>query len=176
MKKIICLLPVFLLFLACEKAEKAKEAATPPPTEELGFETFKQEEAESSSISVANVVLKPASGEPVILTVEIAQTPEERRQGLQGRENLAQDHGMWFVFEDDGQDPFWMRNTLISLDILFIDADDKIVDIVKDTVPNSEDLIVSRHPYRFALEVAAGVSDRHGLRVGDAVEFRLGPP
>ena len=174
MKRIFCLLPGFLLMLACQKVEKAQEKTAIAPEGMGTTEVLKQEEV--PSLSVANVVLKPGTQEAFTLTVEIAQTPEERRQGLQGRDNLPNNHGMWFVFEEDVQDPFWMHNTPIALDILFIGADYKIVDIVANTIPNSDDLIVSRQPYRFALEVASGVSGRHGLQVGEMVEFRLGPP
>ncbi|MBI4223904.1 MAG: DUF192 domain-containing protein [Deltaproteobacteria bacterium] len=178
MKRFLWIFPCLLLAAACQKVEKAQEETGIAPEGEGSAEVLKQEETPegAASLSVANVVLRPSAGDPVTLTVEIARTPEERAQGLQGRENLPDDHGMWFVFAEDGQDPFWMHNTPISLDILFVDAAYKIVDIVADATPNSEDLIVSRHPYRFALELAAGVSARHGLHAGDAVEFRLGPP
>lgn len=175
MKKIFWLIPsVFFLAAACQKATKVEETALPAPEGEGSVEVLKQEEG--PSLSVANVVLKPGTPAAFTLTVEIARTPEERAWGLQGRENLPDGHGMWFVFEEDVRDPFWMHNTPIALDILFIDKDYKIVDLVENTVPDSEDLIVSRLLYRYALEVASGVSALHGLRAGDAVEFRLGPP
>lgn len=179
MKKIFWVLaPAVLLAFACQKVERGTAPAVSAPEGERGAEVLKQEEGAETppSISLANVVLHPGTAEAFTLTVEIARTPEERAQGLQERENLPDNHGMWFVFEGDGQEAFWMHNTPISLDILFIGADYKIVDLVVNAAPNSDDLIVSRHPFRFALEVAAGVSDRHGLRAGDAVEFRLGPP
>lgn len=181
MKKFIGLFLVFFLGLAaCEKVKKVEEEARitlfPEPSP---VETLKQEEtetAEAPSLSVANVVLFPKGRDSVLLTVEVASTPEERRQGLQGRENLPENHGMWFAFENDVQDPFWMHETPLSLDILFIDKDDKIVDLVTNATPNSDTLIVSRQPYRFALELKAGSVDGYGLQAGDSVEFRLGPP
>lgn len=180
MKKLICLFSVLFLGLgACEKAKKVEEEArTTLLPESSPVETLKQEEeeTEAASISVANVVLFPQGRDSILLSVEVASTPEERRQGLQGRENLPNRHGMWFVFESDVQDPFWMHNTPISLDILFVDKNYKIVDLIKDAVPNSDTLMVSRQPYRFALELKAGSVDENGLQVGDSVEFRLGPP
>lgn len=179
MKKLCYLLPLLFLGLAgCEKAKKVEETSQagllPEPSP---VEILKQEEAEEpTSISVANVVLFPKGQDSILLSVEVASTPEEKKQGLQGREDLPKNHGMWFVFEEDVQDPFWMHNTPIALDILFIDKDYKIVDLVKEAVPNSDTLIVSRQPYRYALEVKAGSVDTYGLAIEDAVEFRLGPP
>lgn len=170
----VLILPLMIAGLSCQRAKKEEPqgAMTLPPGEsELAI---KQEEA--PSISVANVVLYPAGREAVTFTVEIANTPEARRQGLQGRENLGANHGMWFVFEGDVQDPFWMKNTAIALDILFVGNDNKIVDFVENAVPNSETLLVPRAQYRYTLEINAGAVREHGLRVGDSVEFRLGPP
>lgn len=177
MKKLFYLFPLvfFGLAVSCEKVKKAEAPAVPglqtPPGQ---VEALKSEEP--ASLNVANVVLFPSGKDSVILSVEIARTPEERRQGLQNRASLPDKHGMWFVFEADGQDPFWMHHTNIPLDILFIGGDYKIVDLVTHTVPNSDTLIVSRQPYRYALEIKAGSADGYGLKVGDALEFRLGPP
>lgn len=130
----------------------------------------------AASVSLANVVLTPQGKEAVLLTVEVAQTSDERRHGLQERENLPEKHGMWFVFEQDVKDPFWMKGTPISLDILFVDKDMKVVDIIKQAKPNDESLLDPRSPYRYALEVGGGLSDKWGVNMGDKVEFRLGPP
>ena len=162
-----------LLFLACQKAPVNQPEVVDEP-KEPAHEIAAPAEA-PKSISVANLILYPNQGEPTTIKLEIARTPDERRQGLKGRENLANDYGMWFVFEEDMQDPFWMKDTPVSLDMLFIDKDYKIVDLVRDTIPNSELLIVSRQKYRYALEVKAGLSRAWGLDVGDRVEFRLGP-
>ncbi len=180
MKKLsILVLLMFSLFslLACERVKKAEEpplTGTPEGKSELTPK--KEEEGAAPSMSVANVVLKAGSSAPVTLAVATARTPEERSQGLQGRENLGENHGMWFIFENDVQDPFWMKHTPIPLDIIFVGSDYKIVDLIENAVPNSETLLVPQALYRYALEVNAGSVRAHGLAVGDSVEFRLGPP
>ena len=128
----------------------------------------------ASSISVANVVVATQNG-TVRYNVEIANTPEVREKGLQHREHLDVDWGMWFEFEEDSQNPFWMKNTPLSLDILFINSDFKVVDIAANAEPNSEELIVSASPFRYVLEVGAGQASENSVNIGDAVELRLGP-
>lgn len=177
MKKLFYLFPLvfFGLAISCEKVKKAEAPAVPGfQTTPAPIETLKSEEP--ASLNVANVVLFPSGKDSILLSVEIARTPEEKRIGLQNRASLPDRHGMWFVFESDGQDPFWMHNTNIPLDILFVDQNYKVVDLVANTTPNSDTLIVSRQPYRYALEIKAGSADGYGLKVGDALEFRLGPP
>ncbi|MDZ4224502.1 MAG: DUF192 domain-containing protein, partial [bacterium] len=113
------------------------------------------------SLNVANVVLQPQAGKAVTFAIEIADTPEARRQGLMGRENLGDKQGMWFVFDQDVRDPFWMKDTPVSLDIIFVDKDYKIVDIIASTVPNSETLLVPKQSYRYVLETNAGTATTH---------------
>ena len=160
------LLFCFILFLACQKISEE------PVVLDDGAENSSAIVA--SSISVANVGVTTQNG-TVRYNVEIANTPEARTKGLQHREHLDVDWGMWFEFEEDSQNPFWMKNTPLSLDILFIDSDFKVVDIVANAEPNSEELIVSASPFRYALEVGAGQAAEKGVKIGDAVELRLGP-
>ena len=182
MKKSLFLFSAMLLFfgLSCERAKKVQEGTTTTPTGiEQNVEALKQQEPTplpGGSVSVANLVLHPANKAAVVLSVEVARSPEEKRQGLQGRENLPEKHGMWFIFDDDVQDPFWMKDTPLALDMAFVDKDYKIVDIIKNTTPNSETLLIPRSKYRYTLEIKAGTADEFGIAAGDAVEFRLGPP
>lgn len=180
MKKVCCSVAVsfLLLCVSCERAKPVQQEGVTMPSAPTGqAETLKQgEPLEGGSINVANLVLHPVGREAVTLTVEIAKTADERRQGLMGRENIPEKHGMWFVFESDVQDSFWMKDTPLSLDIIFVDKDYKVVDFIKDTVPNSETLLVPRAAYRYALEIKAGSVEAFGLGVNDRVEFRLGPP
>ena len=69
-----------------------------------------------------------------------------------------------------------MKDTPISLDILFVDSNYKVVEIIANTIPNSELLLVPRQKYRYALEVKAGSAEAFKINVGDRVEYRLGPP
>lgn len=102
-------------------------------------------------------------------TVEVASTDRQRARGLMFREEMATDHGMLFVFEGEGDRFFWMKNTPLPLDIIYIDAKGWIVSIAADTTPFSEDVIPSREPAKYVLELNSGVSAELGLEPGDGV-------
>ena len=102
--------------------------------------------------------------------VELAVTPEQRRQGLMFRERLGEREGMLFVFDDEQTVSFWMRDTPLPLSIAFIDARGVIVHVA-DMVPYSEAPVPSRYPVRYALEVNKGALERAGIEVGDLVEL-----
>ena len=102
--------------------------------------------------------------------VELAVTPEQRRQGLMFREQLGEREGMLFVFEEEQAVSFWMRDTPLPLSIAFIDARGVIVHVA-DMVPYSEAPVPSRYPVRYALEVNKGALARAGVEVGDVVEL-----
>ena len=101
------------------------------------------------------------------LTVEWAVTPSERERGLMGREKMAADHGMLFDFGSEQPLYFWMKNTPLSLDMIFIKADGQTSRIEKRTTPFSEDLIPGGAPARYVLELVGGSADRLGLAPGD---------
>ncbi|MCE2510638.1 MAG: DUF192 domain-containing protein [Alphaproteobacteria bacterium] len=106
--------------------------------------------------------------------VEVADTDEERARGLMYRESLAPDHGMLFDFErPTTQAAMWMKNTLISLDMLFLGPEGRIVLIAADTTPGSLEPIGTRRPVRAVLELLGGTAARLGVRVGDRVEHRI---
>lgn len=100
--------------------------------------------------------------------VELAVTPEQRRQGLMYRDRLGEREGMLFVFEEERMLSFWMRNTSLPLSIAFIDARGVIVHLA-DLVPWSERPVSSRVPARYALEVNRGAFERAGVALGDVV-------
>lgn len=114
------------------------------------------------------VTFKTASGETFRLTVEIADTPEERALGLMNRESLEEDSGMLFAWPEDTESGFWMKNTLIPLSIAFIDAAGIIVDI-QTMEPQDETLHYSSSPYRHAVEANQGWFAKHGISTGDSV-------
>jgi len=104
----------------------------------------------------------------VELTVEIAQTDEERALGLMFRKKLPDGHGMLFVFDRDQQLSFWMKNTTIPLSIAFITADGRINEI-KDMAPNDINSVKSSRSVRYALEVPQGWFDRVNIKPGALV-------
>ena len=105
--------------------------------------------------------------------VEIADTPESRARGLMFRRSMPVDHGMLFDFERVQPVSMWMRNTYISLDMLFIAPDGRIVRIARDTEPLSERTIPSGEPVLSVLELNASTTRRLGIEAGDFVEHRL---
>lgn len=105
----------------------------------------------------------------ISLSVEVAQTPHERNQGLMYRHELAPLSGMLFVFERRQRLTFWMKNTYISLDMIFIDSDGKIVAIVTHTTPLSTDFISPFVRASAVLEVNAGFTEAHDVEVGDHI-------
>ena len=103
-------------------------------------------------------------------TVEIADTPDKRSQGLMFRKSMAEDAGMLFTFERDQIASFWMKNTEIPLDMLFISRDGRIADLHRNAQPHSLRSIRSKMPVFAVLEINAGLTARLGIRVGDRVE------
>jgi uncharacterized membrane protein (UPF0127 family) len=112
------------------------------------------------------------AGGPVTVTLEVASTPDAMERGLMYRSSLPDGHGMLFTFPDESDHGFWMKNTMIPLDMLFVGADGRIVGIHADAVPLSEAVIKVGRPSRRVIEVPGGYAKRHGLAVGDAVTFR----
>ena len=108
-------------------------------------------------------------------TIELARTPEERARGLMYRESMADDHGMLFDFQTEQPVAFWMKNTPMSLDMIFIDGKGRVVSITTDTTPFSEAAIPSWRPVRAVLEVKAGTTARLGIATGDQVRGAIFP-
>jgi uncharacterized protein len=102
-------------------------------------------------------------------TVELAATDAERAKGLMFRKSLPPRHGMLFDFERDQVVGMWMRNTYISLDMIFIRADGTIARVAENTEPLSERVISSGVPVRAVLEVVGGTARRLGIAPGDRV-------
>ncbi len=104
--------------------------------------------------------------------VEIADEPQERTIGLMNRPHMAPDHGMLFEFEAEQVAVMWMKNTLISLDMVFIAADGTVATIAERTTPHSTDIITSRVPVTHVLEINGGMADYIGLKPGDRIDHR----
>lgn len=125
----------------------------------------------SSSSSSPHVVIHPQNGEPIHVAVEVVDTPEKRRLGLMYRNELPEFSGMLFIFPQEHPLNFWMKNTPLPLDIIYITVDSTIVSIAENTTPYSEAQIPSKHPAKYTLEVNGGFCHRHAIVAGDRVEF-----
>ncbi|TSC80703.1 MAG: hypothetical protein G01um101425_357 [Candidatus Peregrinibacteria bacterium Gr01-1014_25] len=116
-----------------------------------------------------STIILAGPGETVEIGIEIARTPRERERGLMERAALPEDHGMLFVFSEGASiQQFWMKNTLIPLDILFFTADGSLVSTTTMTPCKADPcpLYPSRAPAAYALEVPAGFVARHGIDRG----------
>ncbi len=107
------------------------------------------------------------------IEVEAAVNPTERTQGLMYRSEMDEDKGMLFLFEEMEMKSFWMKNTKIPLDIIFIDNKGLINTIHKNTVPYSEKSLPSKQKSQFVVEVNGGYCNRHGIKEGDLIEYKL---
>jgi uncharacterized protein len=104
-----------------------------------------------------------------VFGVEMAVTPEEQTRGLMFRRELPDRQGMLFDFKHEQPTSFWMKNTYVPLDMIFIRADGRILNIAENTVPLSEALVPSSGPVRAVLEVIAGTTKKLGIAPGDRV-------
>ncbi len=119
------------------------------------------------------VTVKNKSGDHVF-SVEVVENEAQREKGLMFRTAMAADHGMVFVFEKAGQLSFWMKNTLIPLDMLFVGPDHKIVRALKWVMPCQADpcpLFGSIQPAQYVLELNGGVAEKLGITEGDQVNW-----
>ena len=98
--------------------------------------------------------------------MELADDPAERSRGLMFREELAPMSGMLFVYEDAARRAFWMKNTLIPLDMIFADAAGRVVKVHPEAIPHDETPVPSGQPAQFVLEIAGGLAERLGLVAG----------
>ena len=108
------------------------------------------------------------------ISVEIASDDASRAHGLMDRKSMAADHGMLFVFPDDAVRTFWMKDTLIPLDMLFLDTDRRVITVQANAQPCTADpctLYPSTKPTRYVLELNAGVAAELGVREGDIAAF-----
>lgn len=105
------------------------------------------------------------------IDIEVADDDQEREQGLMYRDTMAENQGMLFMMGREEEQAFWMKNTILSLDIIYVNFDKQIVSIHPDTKPYSLDQIVSGGPASFVVEVNAGYAKKQGLKVGDLLSF-----
>ncbi|MCF2515478.1 DUF192 domain-containing protein [Sphingomonas sp. G124] len=104
-------------------------------------------------------------------TVEVARTPGEQQTGLMNRASLSPDRGMIFPFDAPQYASFWMKNTLIPLDMIFVRADGTIANIEANTVPLSLQPVYSNEPVMAVLEIAGGRTLELGIKAGDKVKW-----
>ena len=129
--------------------------------------------AQDAPLSKIEPLTIATEGDAVMFTVEIADTDALRARGLMFRQRLPEDRGMLFDFGEPRPVAMWMKNTYIPLDMLFIRKDGTIAYIAENTVPKSLDTVGISEPVLAVLELAGGVTKKHGIRAGDKVYHRL---
>ncbi|MCB5265762.1 MAG: DUF192 domain-containing protein [Candidatus Cloacimonetes bacterium] len=104
--------------------------------------------------------------------IEIVQKEAELLRGLKFRDKMLANQGMLFIFEYVDYNSFWMQDTYLSLDMVFIDQDYKVIHIARDTPPFSEELISPPSPNKYVLELLAGSADKYNLKEKDIVSWQ----
>ncbi len=107
--------------------------------------------------------LTPSGDTLTTIDIEIAETDEARARGLMGRRSLPARSGMFFIMDDVDTTGFWMRNTPLPLDIIFVAPDSQIINVAKRTTPYSDAVIQPLAPKAYVVEVRAGFTDRAGV-------------
>jgi len=152
--------PVLFLLAAASLAgcgaAPSNQAVPPPPAARTA----------PSGLDLARLIVEGRGGRHVF-TVEMARTEAQQEQGLMNRRALAPDAGMLFPFDPPRPASFWMRNTLIPLDMIFIRPDGTIARIAANTVPLSETPIAVPEPMTAVLEIAGGRAAQLGIHEGD---------
>lgn len=127
------------------------------------------------AITTAYVIVWTPGSPSSVRRVEVANTPETRARGLAGRPSVPSDGGMLFAFPREEVQTFWMRNTRVHLDLVFIGSDFVVREVVANATPLSTLPISSGVPVRYVLEVPAGQAARMGLARGVAVTIPIVP-
>ena len=146
---------LLLLAIACGKSEPPPETLPAPTTQ---------------PITGPRVIFPDG----FVVGLEVVADQESRAEGLMYRDQLRPDHGMLFVFPEDGEYAFWMKNTKIPLDMIWIESTKRVAHVKHDVPPCYIDDCPSYPPgaqARYVLEVAAGVAKQHGLKAGDVLRF-----
>lgn len=128
--------------------------------------------ASSALITSPQLVIETRDG-AITFSMELADTPEAQRRGLMHRRQLAADHSMMFLYPKADERYMWMKNTYISLDMLFVNEAQRIISIHHRANPLDETIISSNGPAIAVVEILGGEANRRGISVGDQVSWSL---
>lgn len=106
------------------------------------------------------------------IEIEIAETSYETQTGLMYRNGMEENRGMLFIFKEESQHYFYMRNTRFPLDIIYINKNMEIVSAAKEAVPFDETSLPSKYPVQYVLEVNGGMMEKWGVKEGDKISFK----
>ena len=128
---------------------------------------------ETSKPEIQGSITFHSNGTAQKIDVEVARSEYEHAKGLMDRTSLPHHQGMLFVFDEMSPRSFWMRNTRISLDIIYVDDKKKVVSIQKNAVPMSDESLPSTGPAQYVVEVNAGFTDLYKIQPGDSLSFDI---
>ncbi len=131
--------------------------------------------APATEVKVETLAIETAKGEQTF-SVEVVRKEGERNRGLMFRHEMAADRGMLFDYDPPQEIAFWMKNTFIPLDIIFVGADGRIIRIAENTTPLSLERLPSGGAVRGVLEINGGLSAKLGIKPGDKVRHALFDP
>lgn len=155
MKKLLILLSFTIAFVSCND-DKGKKVKT----------------AEIKFTKEGELTLFKANGDEVItLDIEFSETNYERETGLMYRTSMEENQGMLFIFSAEFPRNFYMKNTYIPLDIIYLDQHKKIVSFQENAIPLNEEGLPSEIPAMYVLEVNAGMAEKWLLEIGDTISF-----
>ncbi len=160
----------------------------PPPTSEITTAPAPNSEATTSAATTTTnetmtepvfkkegeLFFQPASGGKAITKIDIekAESDQERMQGLMFRKSMDEDKGMLFIMDNNEQQSFYMRNTYIPLDIIFVDENNVITTIHENTKILNDNSLPSNGPAKYVVEVNGGYTKKHGIKVGDKISWQ----
>lgn len=162
MNRLTLLLVAAVLFTGCSQPEVDAPASEQPSEETTVNIPFRKD----GTLTISR-------DEEVYLTldIEIADTDSSRNRGLMQRDGLPEESGMWFIFDQESEQGFWMANTRMALDLIFVRSNGEIQSISKYIQPMRTETIPSNGPAQYVLEVEAGYSDTVGILEGDVIAF-----
>jgi uncharacterized protein len=163
---------VVLLFGIWDTVQATQELSEPTPHRAIGNGNPAAAEHDmrfGERLSEDHLVIVNSEQKKHAFKIELALTFEQQQKGLMHRESIDDDYGMLFVYSKFQDVMMWMKNTIIPLDMVFIDNDGKILHIAENAKPYDERVISSRFPVRATLEIKGGQAAARGIKVGDTV-------
>jgi uncharacterized membrane protein (UPF0127 family) len=168
----VAVMTILVALSGCKHADDGDRRTAPPADDtDTGDTDTAPAAGTDTARPPASVVIRPASGEPATVYVEVVRKRRDIRHGLMYRQHMPPDQGMLFLMGENVVHTFWMKNTLIPLDMIFIKSDKTIAGIVENTEPLTTERRSVDEPSLYVLEVNAGWTKKHGVSAGDPVEF-----
>lgn len=170
------LIALTLVTLSACRPTQTQPSVVPEPSTQTPARNADPSGPSNDSIRGPHVVIRVDGRAPVSVTTEVARTEDERNRGLMHRRELGPMAGMIFVFRQSEPLTFWMRNTFLPLDMIFIKADRRVLGVVENATPMTDDPRRVEGDSQYVLEVNAGFAARHGIRAGTVIDFVNIPP